>query len=74
MAAISAQRPAGVDVKLPLQIAALDASIGRKARLQESARKGPESAPKPPFHCVGVTGVTPKQNHAPASLSGMPEK
>jgi hypothetical protein len=34
MTAICAQRTAGVDVNLPLQIAALDASIGRKARLR----------------------------------------
>jgi len=35
----------GVDVNLPLQIATLDASIGRRADLQGSPREGPESAP-----------------------------
>jgi hypothetical protein len=40
---------AGVDVKHPLRIAALDASIGRIVRLQGSRWGGPKSAPQPPF-------------------------
>jgi hypothetical protein len=40
---------AAICAKHPLPIAALDASIGRRARLQESPRGGPESAPKPPL-------------------------
>ena len=52
MAAICAQRTAGVDVNLPFQIAALDASIGRIARLRGSPREGPESGRKPSFRCV----------------------
>ena len=49
----STSRPgtAAICANLPLQIAALDASIGRKAPLQESPRQRPESAPKPPFDC-----------------------
>ena len=38
----------GVDVNLPLQIATLDASIGRKARLERPPQEGPECVPKPP--------------------------
>ena len=45
----------GVDVKHPLRIAALDASIGRKARLLRSPREGPEFAPKPPFDSIAST-------------------
>ena len=44
-----------VDVKHPLRIGALDASIGRKAGLQVSHREGPECAPKPPFRCEQAT-------------------
>ena len=40
-----------IDVKHPLRIVALDASIGRIASLQGSPKKGPESAPKPLFRC-----------------------
>jgi hypothetical protein len=39
-----------IDVKRPLWIAALDASIGRTADQRSSAREGPESEPKSPFH------------------------
>src|SRR5271165_2597601 len=45
------QRTAGVDVLLPFEIASVDASIGRIPDLQGSPREGPESVPKPPFHC-----------------------
>jgi hypothetical protein len=41
--------PFAYSVNLPLQIATLDASIGREARLRASPREGPECAPKPPF-------------------------
>jgi hypothetical protein len=41
----------GFDVKLPLQIAVLDASIGRISHLQGPPREGPESARYPSFHC-----------------------
>jgi hypothetical protein len=34
------------------------AANGRKARLRESPREGPESAPKPPFHCERQIGFT----------------
>src|SRR5271166_4546879 len=45
---------------------------GRRARLQASPREGPESAPKPSFHCereIGFTarsGPTPNAPSAPA--------
>jgi hypothetical protein len=39
-----AKETAGVDVKHPLRIAALDASIGRRTDLQGSRREQPESA------------------------------
>ena len=42
--ALDASRTAGVDVKHPLRMAALDASIGRIARLRGSPREGPEYA------------------------------
>jgi len=42
---VFALRTAGVDVKHPLRIAALDASTGRIARLKRSPREGPESTP-----------------------------
>src|SRR5580700_4845933 len=55
------QWTAGIDVNLPLQIATLDASIGRRPGLQGSPREGPESAPKPPFHCEREVGfIVPK--------------
>jgi hypothetical protein len=40
----------GFDVKHPLRIAALDASIGRIPGLQGPPREVLESAPKLPFH------------------------
>jgi hypothetical protein len=57
----------GVDVKLPLQIAALDASVGREARLRGSPRQGSECAPKPPFlreREIGFTAPRPLQTLA----------
>jgi hypothetical protein len=45
------RRTAGVDVKHPLPIAALDASIGRKVSLRVSPRERPESLPKLSFRC-----------------------
>jgi hypothetical protein len=44
MAATCAQRTAGVDVKHPLRIMALDASIGRIAALRGVAGESPVSA------------------------------
>jgi hypothetical protein len=46
MTAVCAQRTAGFDVKHPLRIAALEASIGRRAPLQERSRERPQSVPK----------------------------
>ena len=40
----------GFDVKHPFRTAALDASIGRIARIQMSPWEGPECAPKQSFH------------------------
>jgi len=51
----SAQQTTGVDVNRPLQIAAANASIGRRARLHGSPREGPECAPKPPLLCEHET-------------------
>ena len=48
----------GVDVKHPLRIAALDASVGRRARLPGSRREGPESAPKASFRCEREIGFS----------------
>ena len=45
MTAICAKATSQIDVNLPLQIAALDASIGRIAPLREPPREGPQSAP-----------------------------
>ena len=56
MTGICAQRTAGVDVKHPLRIAALDASIGRKARLQEWSREGPDSDRKQTLYCERALG------------------
>jgi hypothetical protein len=39
------RRRTGIDVNLPLQIANLDASIGRIAALPGTPKEGPESAP-----------------------------
>jgi hypothetical protein len=50
MTAFCAEGTSRIDVKHPLRIAALDASIGRKARLHGSPREGPESGGKPAFH------------------------
>jgi hypothetical protein len=47
---VASDRMARIDANLPLQIAALDASIGRLGTLQGLPREGPESAPKPAFH------------------------
>ena len=62
MAAICAFEPfeatSRADVKHPLRIAALDASIGRKARLQRPPRERPQSAPKPTFYCDREIGFT----------------
>ena len=41
---LARRRRSGVDVKHPLRMAALDASIGWKVSLQVSLREGPESA------------------------------
>jgi hypothetical protein len=40
-----------IDVNLPLQTAALGASVGLISDLQGSPREGPESARYPSFHC-----------------------
>jgi hypothetical protein len=45
-----------VDVNLPLQIAALDASTGREAALRAPPREELQSAPKLPFHCERELG------------------
>jgi hypothetical protein len=58
MTGICAQQTAAVDVNLPLQIATLDASIGRKPRLQGSRREGPECAPLQSFDWERETGFT----------------
>ena len=58
ISAICAQATAGVDVNLPLQIAAAYVAVGRKVRLQWSHWEGPESAPKPPFYRERETGFT----------------
>ena len=60
VAYLRAEATSRIDVKHPLRIVALDASIGRKLRMQASPRQGPESAGKPSFHCererrVGMT-------------------
>jgi hypothetical protein len=62
--AICAKRTAGVDVKHPLRIVALNASIGRKVSLQASPREGPESAPKPPFRCEREIGLAARRRHS----------
>ena len=61
MSALCAKATAGVDAKHPLRIAALDASIGRKAGLQSPPREGPECAPKPPFFCEREIGFTARR-------------
>jgi hypothetical protein len=66
----SASKMTGFDVKHPLRIAALDASIGRRARLEESPREGPECAPKPAFHCEREIGFTGRQCLLLACLTG----
>src|SRR5258708_8598296 len=51
MSAFCACETVDVDVKRTYQTEALDASIGREARLRGSPREGPECEPKPPFQC-----------------------
>ena len=46
----------------------LDASIGRKARLHGSHRKGPGSAPKPPSHCEREIGFSTRSSLTPNAL------
>jgi hypothetical protein len=58
------ERTATIDVNLPLQIAALDASIGREARLQRSPRKGPGSGRKPSFNCEPEIGFSTRSGSA----------
>jgi hypothetical protein len=60
MTAICAKGTVGVDVNRALRIAAADVAFGRKARLRESPRKGPESAPKPSFDCERERPSPPK--------------
>ena len=47
-----------IDLNLPLQIAAFDASNGRIARLHGTPWEGPECAPKPPFRIEREIGFT----------------
>ena len=58
----------GVDVKEPLQIAALNASIGRIARLRGSAPEGPECARKPPFRTECEIGFTVRSRSSDAPV------
>ena len=59
------------DVNLPLQIAALDASIGRIAPFQGPPREGPQYAPEQPFLCnrelalTAEAGVGEVPHHGP---------
>jgi hypothetical protein len=55
---------ARIDANLPLQIAALDASIGRKARLHASPREGPESGRKPALQCEPEIGFNTLSTHS----------
>ena len=64
-------RPAGIDVKLTSRFAGLDASIGRKARLQGSPREGPKSAPEQTFLfvCSDLVGDRPAERRSSARPS-----
>jgi hypothetical protein len=44
--------------KPDITFAAVNVGVGRIARLQRSPWEGPESAPKPPFHCEREIGFT----------------
>ena len=71
MTGICAKETAGVDVNLPLQIATLDASIGRKVRLQGSPREGPEVRAKAAVHCEREIGFSARSEDSSAYRGGL---
>ena len=58
-----------VDVKRTYRTAALDASFGRIAPLQRPLREGPESVPKPPFHCERGIASPPEAGLMPVVIA-----
>src|SRR5271166_2462996 len=62
------QAPPEASLVFALEATEPKVTNGWRARLQGSPREGPESAPKPSFHCERETGFTEAED--PASHQG----